>query len=89
MSHQGQGGGSNPGIGASERPDRRLEQLAAAERVPVSEETVRLLRQAVGLSQPSSRTDVPHLLERMRNTAIQPAPGTPSGVELLREDRNR
>jgi len=68
---------------------RRLEQLAAIERVPVSEETVRLLRKAVGLGQPLPRAYVPHILAQMRNTAIRPVPDAPNVIELLREDRNR
>jgi hypothetical protein len=65
---------------------RRLEQLAAGAGVrgdgsPTSA--------SVGLGQMFPRADVPHILERMRNTAVWPAPGTPDGVDLLREDRNR
>jgi hypothetical protein len=68
---------------------QRLEQMAAAEQVPVTEETVRLLRRAVGLGQPLPRADVSRLLQQMRSAAIRPLPGTSDGVELLREDRNR
>src|SRR5947207_1820557 len=55
----------------------RIEQLAAAEQVPLTEETVRLLRQAVELNRPTSRAHVVSLLEEIRRNRITPAPGTP------------
>ncbi len=68
---------------------QRLEQMAAAEQAPVTEETVHLLRRAVGLGQPLPRADVPRLLQQMRIAAIRPQPGAPDSLELLREDRSR
>jgi hypothetical protein len=68
---------------------RRLECLAAAEQVPLVEETLRLLQQAIDQTQPSSRANVLHVLEQIRHNRIMPAPGTPDSVELLREDRGR
>jgi hypothetical protein len=67
----------------------RIEQLAAAEQIPLTEETLRLLRQAVDMNRPASRANVLPLLEEMRRTRITPVPGTPDSVELLREDRGR
>lgn len=72
---------------------RRIEQLAAADALPVPEATVKLLQRAVNLYPPSrhqvSRSDVKAVLDRMERNRITPAPGTPDSVELLREDRNR
>lgn len=68
---------------------RSIEELAVADRVPVGEETLRLLRQAVQLKQPFSRENVGRLLEEMRRNQIVPRQGTPDSIELLREDRNR
>jgi len=67
----------------------RIEELAAAEQVPLTEETLRLLRQAVDMSRRTARANVLPLLEEMRRNPITPAPGTPDSVELLREDRGR
>lgn len=68
---------------------RRIEELAARDHVPVEEETVRLLRQAVDLPKIASRDQVHSILETLRRNAITPAPGTPDSVEMLREDRER
>jgi hypothetical protein len=67
----------------------RIEQLAAAEQVPLTEETLRLLRQAVDMNRPTSPANVMPLLEEIRRNRITPAAGTPDSVELLREDRGR
>jgi hypothetical protein len=67
----------------------RIEQLAAAEQIPLTEETLRLLRQAVDMNRPTSRANVVPLLEEMRRNRITPVAGTPDSVELLREDRGR
>jgi antitoxin FitA len=67
----------------------RIEQLAAAEQIPVTEATLRLLRQAVEGSRPNFRASVLPLLEEMRRNRITPAAGTPDSVDLLREDRCR
>jgi hypothetical protein len=63
--------------------------LAAAEQIPLTEETLRLFRQAVGMSRPTSRANVVQLLEEIRRNQITPVAGTPDSVELLREDRDR
>lgn len=89
-----------PELVLSDVPDdlyRRIEQLAATDRLPVPEATLRLLREAVG-RMPSeggsadpttpARTQREILDEIIRNR-ITPAPGTPDSVEMLREDRNR
>ena len=68
---------------------RRIEQLAAADRLPLGEETLRLLRQAVNLNSPVARANVLPLLEEIRRNRIMPAPGSPDSTELLREDRRR
>lgn len=67
----------------------RIEQLAAAEQIPLTEETLRLLRQAVDMNRPTSRANVNALLEEIRRNRITPPPGTPDSSELLREDRGR
>jgi hypothetical protein len=67
----------------------RIEQLAAAEQIPLTEETLRLLRQAVEIHRPTSRANVLPLLEEIRRNRITPVAGTPDSVELLREDRGR
>jgi hypothetical protein len=67
----------------------RIEELAAAEQLPLTEETLRLLRQAVELNRPTSRANVVTLLDEMRRHRITPSAGTPDSVELLREDRGR
>jgi hypothetical protein len=67
----------------------RIEELAAAEQIPLAEEILRLLRQAVDLNRPTGRAEVMPLLEQIRRNRITPAVGTPDSVELLREDRGR
>jgi hypothetical protein len=67
----------------------RIEQLAAAEQIPLTEETLRLLRQAVEMSRPTLRANVVPLLEEIRRRQITPVTGTPDSVELLGEDRGR
>jgi hypothetical protein len=72
---------------------RRIKELAEADRVPVAEETVQLLKQAVLLKQPArgrpDRSGVLAILDQLRRNPIVPAPGTPDSVDLLREDRSR
>ncbi len=67
----------------------RIERLAAADQVPLAEETIRLLHRAVQLNQPGGRANVLQLLDHIRHSRITPAPGTPDSVELIREDRGR
>lgn len=72
---------------------RRIAELAANDRVPLSEETVRLLRMAVQFAPPAaevqSRAQVQEILDRMWRNRIVPSPGTPDSLEMLREDRGR
>ena len=68
---------------------RQLQQLAAADHVPLEEEALRLLRQALELNKPLARANILPLLSEIRRRQITPAPGTPDSVELLREDRSR
>jgi len=63
---------------------RRLENLATTERVPLAEETVKLLQRAVDL-----RIHILQMLEQVWRDRITPSPGDADSVELLREDRNR
>lgn len=71
---------------------RRIERLAAAEQRSVTEETLRLLQEAVTLKPTAgnmtgrSQGDILDWIIRNR---FAPVPGTPDSVELLREDRNR
>ena len=67
----------------------RIAQLAAAAQVPLLEETLMLLRQAVDMAKPSPRADLLKLLEEIRRNPITPVAGTPDSVDLLREDRGR
>jgi hypothetical protein len=67
----------------------RIEQLAATEQIPLTEQTLRLLRQAVEMNRPTSRVNVVALLEKIRRNRITPVAGTPDSVKLLREDRER
>jgi len=67
----------------------RIAQLAAAERLPLLEETLRLLQQAVEMNGRASRENVLPLLEEIRRNRITPVTGAPDSVELLREDRSR
>jgi hypothetical protein len=68
---------------------RQIEHLAAVERVPVAEKTVKLLQQAVRRESAAERSRVKEILERIRANPIRPSPGMPDVAELLREDRNR
>ncbi|HJT75988.1 MAG TPA: hypothetical protein VJ739_02205 [Gemmataceae bacterium] len=67
----------------------RIEQLAAAERIPLTDATLRLLWQAVEDNGPAARANVLPLLEEIRRNRITPAAGTPDSVDLLRDDRSR
>jgi hypothetical protein len=67
---------------------RRIEDLARADRIPVSDAAVRLLEQALDRQRPS-RANVLQVLESIRRDPIQPSPDTPDSVQLLREDRAR
>lgn len=66
-----------------------LEHLAAAERVPVAEKTVRLLQQVVGRKMPANGSDIQAILDRLIANRFRPDPGGPDVVEMLREDRDR
>jgi hypothetical protein len=68
---------------------RQIEHLAAVERMPVAEETLRLLQEAVRRESAAERSRMKEILERIRANPIIPSPGMPDVVELLREDRNR
>ena len=72
---------------------QRIERLAAADRLPMAEETLRLLQHAVDAIdsgvEANARSHVAALLEEISRNRITPAPETPDGVELLREDRAR
>ena len=75
---------------------RRIEQLAAADRMPVAEETVHLLQQAVALKQASGEAGTPppvrsqrEVLDDIGRLRWTPPPGSPGVVEMLREDRGR
>ena len=66
-----------------------LEHLAARERLPVAEKTVRLLQQAVGQRAQADGPCVHEILERLARNLFRPDPSGPDAVEMLREDRNR
>jgi len=66
-----------------------IEQLAMAAQVPLTDEALRLLRQAVDMNRPSTRVNVLQLLEQIRRNRIAPLTGTPDSWELLRENRDR
>jgi hypothetical protein len=70
---------------------RRIECLAAAEQVPVTEETLRLLQEAEERKPAEQLTgrSQREILDWIIRNRFTPAPGTPDSVELLREDRNR
>ncbi|HEY7427758.1 MAG TPA: hypothetical protein VH682_26240 [Gemmataceae bacterium] len=67
----------------------QLEQLAARERLPVAEQTVRLLQEAVGQRAQENGSRVQEILERLIRNRFRPDPTGPDVVEMLREDRNR
>jgi len=75
------------------RPQGNAKRLASADRLPMAEETLRLLQQAEDAVDPgvkaSARSNIAALLEEIGRNRITPAPETPDGVELLREDRRR
>lgn len=66
-----------------------LELLAARERLPVAEKTVRLLQQAIGQRAQPNDPRVQAILERLVRNRFRPDPAGPDVVEMLREDRNR
>lgn len=66
-----------------------LEQLAARERLPVEEKTLRLLQEAVGQRMYASGSHVQEILDRLIRNRFRPDPTGPNVVEMLREDRNR
>ncbi len=72
---------------------RRIERLASADRLPMAEETLRLLQKAVDAVDPgvkaNARSNVAAILAEIHRNRITPAPATPDGVELVREDRAR
>jgi hypothetical protein len=67
----------------------RLEQLAARERLPMAEKTVRLLQEAVGQRVPANGSAVQEILKRLIRNRFRPDPTGPDVVQMLREDRNR
>jgi hypothetical protein len=72
---------------------RGLEQLAEADQLPVAEETLRLLREAIRRKQASEpppviRSQREILDEIIRNRVTAP-PGSPTSAEMIREDRDR
>jgi hypothetical protein len=75
---------------------RRIEQLAAADRMPMAEETVYLLQQAVARKQAPGEAGTPppvrsqrEVLDDIGRLRWTPTPGSPGVVEMLREDRGR
>jgi antitoxin FitA len=68
---------------------RRIEQLAAAEHVPLTEEALRLLQDAVTRKPAHSARSQREILDNIVRNRYAPIPGTPDSVELLREDRRR
>jgi len=79
--------------GVPEELYRRIEQLAAAEHVPLTEEALRLLHEAATRKAanctPSAARSQQEILDNILRNRYSPIPGTPDSVELLREDRNR
>jgi hypothetical protein len=67
----------------------QLEQLAARERLPVAEKTVRLLQEAVGQCMQANGPRVQEILERLIRNRFRPDPTGPDVVQMLREDRSR
>jgi hypothetical protein len=67
----------------------QLEQLAARERLPVAEKTVRLLQEAVGQRASTNAPQVQEILERLIRNRSRPDPTGPGVMEMLRADRNR
>jgi len=65
----------------------RLQKLAHAQNRSMSAQVVTLLYQA--LEEAETRKQQRHLLATMRRRRYTPPPGTPSVVEMLREDRDR
>lgn len=69
---------------------RRIEELAAADRVLLSEETLALLQQAVmKKSSTNGRRSQREVLDDIVRHRFALLPGMPSAVEMLREDRER
>jgi hypothetical protein len=75
---------------------RRIEQLAEADRMPLAEETVHLLQQAVAFKQARGGAGAPppvrsqrEVLDDISRLRWAPPPGSPGVVEMLREDRER
>jgi hypothetical protein len=70
---------------------QRLESLAAADRLPLAEEAVRLLQEAVARKQAGSgpARSQREILDEIVRGRYAPATGTPDSAELLREDRSR
>ncbi len=67
----------------------QLERLAAQDRLPVAEKTLRLLHEAVGQRAQANNARVQEILERLIRNRFRPDPTGPDVVEMLREDRNR
>lgn len=68
---------------------QRIERLAERVRQIPEEIIVRLLEEVVRHEGTEPRQRVPEILDRLGRNSIEPTPGTPDSVELLREDRNR
>ena len=72
----------------------RIEQLACADRLSPAEEAVRLLHDAVrqklpGNGGPSPGLSQREIIEDIIRNRFRLQPGTPSVVDMLREDRQR
>jgi uncharacterized protein involved in propanediol utilization len=67
---------------------KRLEELASQQRLTTSEEAIRLLERAL---REEKEKDGGRLaaVEQIWSARLTPPPGTPSVVELVREDRRR
>lgn len=75
---------------------QRLEQLAAADQVPLMEEVLRLLHDAIanrptnGAAQAGAGSQTQReILDEIARNCYTPGPGMPDSTELLREDRDR
>jgi hypothetical protein len=74
-----------------------IEQLAARDQLPLPEEALRLLREAVTAKQgsgvvgasPQPTRSQREILGEILRGRFTPTPGTPDSVEMIREDRDR
>jgi Tfp pilus assembly protein PilO len=73
---------------------QRIAELAALHQLPVEEETVQLLEEVVagrpsnGVTGSTARSQQ-EVLNSILQNRFTPLPGSPSVVEMLREDRER